>query len=177
MAVTIRIPALLRALVGDKSEVSVESGAVGEVLARLVSEYPDVKDRLYDEDGNLRRFVNVYVNGEDIRALDGEATQLKDGDEVAIVPAIAGGICPLLAPLAGGDGPRARRRPHPVPARGASPAALDRAPRAGRDVRRQPAGGAGGSLRPSGRPGRRRDQPLPGAQRGPRAHGRSEEHT
>jgi len=92
MAVTIRIPALLRALVGDKSEVSVESGAVGEVLARLVSEYPDVKDRLYDENGNLRRFVNVYVNGEDIRALDGEATQLKDGDEVAIVPAIAGGI-------------------------------------------------------------------------------------
>lgn len=92
MAVTIRIPVLLRPLVDGKSEVSVESGSVSDIFARLIAEYPGVKDRLYDENGNLRRFINIYVNGEDIRFLSGEATQLKDGDELAIVPAIAGGI-------------------------------------------------------------------------------------
>ena len=92
MAVTIRIPVLLRPLVDGKTELSVESGTVSEILGRVVTDYPGVKDRLYDENGKLRRFINIYVNGEDIRYLSGEATQLKDGDEISIVPAIAGGV-------------------------------------------------------------------------------------
>jgi len=92
VAVTIRIPVLLRPLVDGKTELSVESGTVSEILGRVVTDYPGVKDRLYDENGKLRRFINIYVNGEDIRYLSGEATQLKDGDEISIVPAIAGGV-------------------------------------------------------------------------------------
>lgn len=91
MPVTVRIPQPLRNLTGDKSTVS----AAGSTLATLVSEleasYPGIRERLLDDSGGLRRFVNVYVNGDDVRFLDGLATTLADGDEVSIVPAVAGG--------------------------------------------------------------------------------------
>lgn len=92
VAVQVRIPVLLRTLTSGKSEVSVEGSTVKEVLANLEAEYPGMRERFYDEEGKLRRFINIYVNSEDIRFLDGEATPVKDGDELSIVPAIAGGI-------------------------------------------------------------------------------------
>ncbi|MFO7311819.1 MAG: ubiquitin-like small modifier protein 1 [Bacillota bacterium] len=91
MAVRVRVPVLLRNLTGGQAEVAVEGSTVAEVLAALESRYPGVRARLYDEQGALRRYVNIYVNDKDIRTLGGEATPVKDGDELAIVPAIAGG--------------------------------------------------------------------------------------
>jgi len=91
MAVKVRIPVLLRSLTQGASEVEAEGANVKELLANLERAYPGMKERFYDEDGQLRRFINIYVNSEDIRFLQGEDTQLKDGDEVSIVPAIAGG--------------------------------------------------------------------------------------
>lgn len=91
MAIEVRIPVLLRTLTDGKSEVTMEGANIKELLANLEAEYPGMKERFYDEEGNLRRFINIYVNSEDIRFLDGEDTALKDGDEVSIVPAIAGG--------------------------------------------------------------------------------------
>lgn len=91
MAVKVRIPTPLQPAVGQKSEVEADGGTVRDVLADLDSRYPGIKSRIYDDDGKLRRFVNIYVNDEDIRFLQGEDTALKEGDEVSIVPAIAGG--------------------------------------------------------------------------------------
>ncbi len=91
MSVRVRVPVLLRNLTGGQAEVTVDGATVGEVLAALEGRYPGVRERLYDEQGVLRRFVNVYLNDKDIRTLEGEATPVADGDEVAIVPAIAGG--------------------------------------------------------------------------------------
>ncbi len=92
MAVTIRIPSPLLKLTENQSEVSAEGANVKEVFNNLDSKFPGIKERLYDENDQLRRFVNVYVNEEDIRFKDGETTPLKDGDEVSIIPAIAGGL-------------------------------------------------------------------------------------
>lgn len=91
MAVNVRIPVLLRTLTKGESEVSASGATIRELLANLEASYPGMRERFYDEDGKLRRFINIYVNSEDIRFLQGENTPLKDGDEVSIVPAIAGG--------------------------------------------------------------------------------------
>jgi len=91
MSVSVRIPTPLRKLTGGADEVSIEGANVGEIIENLEAAHPGLKERLCDDAGEIRRFVNVYVNDEDVRFLDGRATALKDGDEVSIVPAIAGG--------------------------------------------------------------------------------------
>ena len=92
MSVTIHIPTPLRPYVGGKDEVELEkTGTLSAVMTTLVDEYGDLKKHLYDEEGQLRKFVNVYVNDEDIRYQDGENTEVTDGSVVSIVPSIAGG--------------------------------------------------------------------------------------
>ncbi|MDQ6999290.1 MAG: ubiquitin-like small modifier protein 1 [Mariprofundus sp.] len=91
MSVSVRIPTPLRKLTGGADEVSVEGANVGEIIENLEAAHPGLKERLCDDNGEIRRFVNVYVNDEDVRFMAGRATELKDGDEVSIVPAIAGG--------------------------------------------------------------------------------------
>lgn len=91
MSVTVRIPTPLQKLAAGKSDVQVDGKTVKEVLANLEKNHPGFKDRLYDESGVLRRFINFYVNDEDIRFLQGEDTEIKDGQDLSIVPAIAGG--------------------------------------------------------------------------------------
>jgi molybdopterin synthase sulfur carrier subunit len=88
---TIRIPAPLRKLVNDQEMVKSDAGTLADAIARLDGDYPGIKDRLCDEAGQIRRFVNVYVNGEDVRFLDNVNTKLGPNDEVSIVPAVAGG--------------------------------------------------------------------------------------
>ena len=89
--VTIRIPTPLRSATDGQSAVEVEADTVSEALRALVDEYPDLADNLYNEDDELRQFVNVYVGDEDVRFGDGVDTALESGDEVSIVPSIAGG--------------------------------------------------------------------------------------
>ena len=91
MAIMVRIPTPLQKLTGEKAEVAADGATVQELLQNLEQQFPGLKDRLCDPQGKLRRFVNVYVNEEDIRFLKQEGTALKDGDEVSIIPAIAGG--------------------------------------------------------------------------------------
>ncbi|HKY64178.1 MAG TPA: ubiquitin-like small modifier protein 1 [bacterium] len=91
MAIKIRIPTPLQKLTNNQSEVEVSGSSVKAVLAALEEKHPGLRERLYDEKGTLRRFINFYVNDEDIRFLKGEETPLKDGDELSVVPAIAGG--------------------------------------------------------------------------------------
>jgi sulfur-carrier protein len=91
MAVRVLIPTPLQRLTDNQGEVVVEGSDVREVIGNLEVKFPGVQARLCDETGALRRFVNIYINEEDIRFLKGEATALKDGDEISIVPAIAGG--------------------------------------------------------------------------------------
>jgi sulfur-carrier protein len=90
MPVTVKIPTQLRPATGGESVASVEGETVGEVLDSLYERYSELRSRIA-EDGGLRRFVNVYVAGEDIRFLDGLETPVSDGDEVTILPAVAGG--------------------------------------------------------------------------------------
>ena len=91
MPVTVRIPTPLRAVAKGNADVQAKGDTIDDVLADLERQFPGMRERLVDDSGELRRFINVYVNQEDIRFLDNRATKLKDGDEVAIVPAIAGG--------------------------------------------------------------------------------------
>lgn len=92
MAVAVRIPTPLRKLTAGSDEVSIEGAAtIGALIDNLEAAHPGMKERLCDENGAIRRFVNVYLNDEDVRFLDGSNTALKDNDEVSIVPAIAGG--------------------------------------------------------------------------------------
>jgi molybdopterin synthase sulfur carrier subunit len=91
MAKTVRIPTPLRKLTNSEELVEVNAGTVGEVIAELQNRFPGIQERLVDEKGEVRRFVNVYVNEEDIRFLKNQETPLKDGDEISIIPAIAGG--------------------------------------------------------------------------------------
>jgi molybdopterin synthase sulfur carrier subunit len=91
MAVTVRIPTTLRPISGGASTVQVDSGTIGEVLERLDKAHPGFGDRLFEEDGTLRRFVNVFVADEDVRFLEGLKTPVADGQTVAIIPAVAGG--------------------------------------------------------------------------------------
>ena len=91
MAVNVRIPAPLRTLTSDQELVSLEGATLGDLVQNLEASYPGMRERLCEEDGELRRFVNVFVNGEDVRFLSGLASELAEGDEVSIVPAVAGG--------------------------------------------------------------------------------------
>jgi molybdopterin synthase sulfur carrier subunit len=91
MAMVVRIPTPLRAVTKGSAEVQGQGATVAELIDDLERAYPGLKERLIDDAGDLRRFVNIYVNQEDIRFLQGKTTALKDGDEVSIVPAIAGG--------------------------------------------------------------------------------------
>jgi molybdopterin synthase sulfur carrier subunit len=90
MAVTIRIPTPLRTLTGGEDQVNADGSTVGQVIENLEKRHPGIRDRLLDDKG-VRRFVNIYVGDEDIRFLDGLETKLKEGEEISIVPAIAGG--------------------------------------------------------------------------------------
>lgn len=92
MAVTVRIPTALRRVTQGQGEVQVEASTIGELIEKLEQEFPGIKERLVDENGEIRKFVNFFVNDEDIRFLQGKDTPLKDGDIVAIIPAIAGGL-------------------------------------------------------------------------------------
>lgn len=89
--VTVRIPTPLRSATDGQSTVEVEGDTVDEALRTLVDRYPDLAENLYNEDDELRQFVNVYVDDEDVRFGDGTETPLEPGDEVSIVPSIAGG--------------------------------------------------------------------------------------
>ncbi len=91
MPVNVRIPTPLRKLTNELDVVAVATGTIGSAIVELQTKFPGIKDRLIDEKGEVRRFVNVYVNEEDIRFLKNQETPLKDGDEVSIIPAIAGG--------------------------------------------------------------------------------------
>lgn len=97
MAVTISIPTALRQYAGGSATVSLSSGPVGQVLASLAEQYPQLGKQLYNEQNQLRNFVNIYVGDEDIRYLKGLETQVPDGETISIIPAIAGGTaanCP-----------------------------------------------------------------------------------
>ena len=91
MALSVRIPTPLRSITKGNAVVQATASTVGERVDDHERQYTGIRERLIDEAGELRRFVNVYVNEEDIRFLDGKKTSLKDGDQVSIVPAIAGG--------------------------------------------------------------------------------------
>jgi molybdopterin synthase sulfur carrier subunit len=91
MSVTVRIPQPLRRFTENRDVIELSAGTVGDVLEQLERQYPGITERLRDPDGQLRRFVNIYVDGEDIRFLSGLATEVRDGMEISIIPAIAGG--------------------------------------------------------------------------------------
>ena len=87
----VRIPTPLRKLTNNEELIEVTASTIGEAITELQSRFPGIKERLLDESGAIRRFVNVYVNEEDIRFLQDQQTALKEGDEISIIPAIAGG--------------------------------------------------------------------------------------
>ncbi len=91
MSVKVRIPTPLRNLTEGQELVEVEGKTVDEVIEALQNKYTGLKERICDENGQVRRFVNIYLNSEDIRYIDGKETAVKEGDELSIVPAIAGG--------------------------------------------------------------------------------------
>jgi sulfur-carrier protein len=91
MSKKVRIPTPLRKLTNNEELIEVNAATIGDAISELQNRYPGIKDRLLDENGSIRRFVNVYVNEEDIRFLQNQQTTLKEGDEISIIPAIAGG--------------------------------------------------------------------------------------
>ena len=91
MAVKVRVPTPLMKLTDNQSEVTAEGATISEILNNLENQFAGIKERICDENGTPRRFINIYLNEEDIRFLDGESTAVKDGDEISIIPAIAGG--------------------------------------------------------------------------------------
>ena len=91
MSVVVRIPTPLRRVTNGQEKASVEGGSLVQVIDSLETQYPGIRERLCDESGDLRHFVNIYINGEDVRFLQGLKTNTKSGDEVSIVPAVAGG--------------------------------------------------------------------------------------
>lgn len=91
MGVMVRIPTPLRRMTGGADKVELEVADLSQMIEKLESDYPGFKERLLDEEGELRYFVNIYVNGEDIRFDQGLKTSIKSGDEISIVPAVAGG--------------------------------------------------------------------------------------
>ncbi|MGH3499170.1 MAG: ubiquitin-like small modifier protein 1 [Nocardioidaceae bacterium] len=91
MAVSFRVPTILRSYTGGESEVSAEGDTLAEVLDAVDAAHPGIKGRIVDEQGQLRRFVNVYVGNDDVRFLDGLSTSVSDGAQVSVIPAVAGG--------------------------------------------------------------------------------------
>jgi molybdopterin synthase sulfur carrier subunit len=91
MPVTVRVPTPLRRVANGSKDVQASGGTVSALIDDLEKNYPGFKDRLCEDDGSLKRFINLYVNGEDIRYASGLETSLKDGDEVSIIPAVSGG--------------------------------------------------------------------------------------
>ena len=91
MASKVRIPTPLRKLTDNQESIEIESNTIGGAIEELEGKFPGIKERLVDEEGEIRRFVNVYVNEEDIRFLENQDTPLKEGDDISIIPAIAGG--------------------------------------------------------------------------------------
>lgn len=91
MPKNVRIPTPLRKLTNNEELVAINGATIAEAIAELQTRFPGIQERLMDEKGEVRRFVNVYVNEEDIRFLKNQDTPLKDGDEISIIPAIAGG--------------------------------------------------------------------------------------
>ncbi len=91
MSITVRIPTPLRRVTNGEDKVTVEGSNLNEIIGSLDSQYPGIKARICNDQGDLRNFVNVYVNGEDVRFLEGLETSTKTGDEISIVPAVAGG--------------------------------------------------------------------------------------
>ncbi|WP_008313792.1 ubiquitin-like small modifier protein 1 [Leptolyngbya sp. PCC 6406] len=91
MSVKVLIPTPLQKFTNNQATIDCDGGTITDLLAALDQQYPGIKKRLCDDEGELRRFVNFYVNSEDIRFLNGRQTPLQDGDEVSIVPAVAGG--------------------------------------------------------------------------------------
>ena len=91
MSVSVRIPTPLRRVTNGQDKVSVEGTTLNEIISSLDSQFPGIKERLCEDQGQLRNFVNVYINGEDVRFLDGLESATKSGDEISIVPAVAGG--------------------------------------------------------------------------------------
>ena len=92
MAIKVRIPTPLMKLTDNQSEVSAEGETISDIINNLESQFNGIKDRICEENGAPRRFINIYINEEDIRFLEGEKTTVKDGDEISIIPAIAGGV-------------------------------------------------------------------------------------
>ncbi len=91
MPVKVRVPTPLMKLTNNQAEVTAEGGTIADILNNLESQFAGIKERICEENGTPRRFINIYLNEEDIRFLDGENTKIKDGDEISIIPAIAGG--------------------------------------------------------------------------------------
>jgi len=91
MPITVRIPTPLQKITRNKAEIKSQGPNIKELIDNLERDFPGLKDRICDEKGNVRRFINIYVNEEDVRFLKQDRTSLKDGDEVSIIPAIAGG--------------------------------------------------------------------------------------
>ncbi len=91
MAVKVRVPTPLMKLTNNQSEVTAEGSTISDIFNSLEAQFSGIKDRICEENGSPRRFINIYVNEEDIRFLDGEKTAVKEGDEISIIPAIAGG--------------------------------------------------------------------------------------
>jgi sulfur-carrier protein len=91
MAIKVRIPTPLQKLTQDQPEVEIEAASIQSLIQALENSFPGIQERICDEKGEIRRFVNIFLNEEDIRFLDKEKTKLKDGDEVSILPAMAGG--------------------------------------------------------------------------------------
>lgn len=91
MSIKVLIPTPLQKFTNNEATVNIEGGNIVELMNSLEGKFPGIKKRLCDDSGELRRFINFYVNSEDIRFLDGKETALKEGDEVSIVPAVAGG--------------------------------------------------------------------------------------
>ena len=91
MSVSVRVPTILRSYTGGEANVTADGAVLGDVLESLDGSYPGIKGRIVDEQGELRRFVNVYVGNEDVRFLEGLATPVEDGSEVSVIPAVAGG--------------------------------------------------------------------------------------
>ena len=92
MTIKVRIPTPLMKLTDNQSEVSAEGKTISDIINNLENQFNGIKDRICEENGSPRRFINIYINEEDIRFLEGEMTSVKDGDEVSIIPAIEGGI-------------------------------------------------------------------------------------
>jgi len=92
MTIKVRIPTPLMKLTDNQSEVSAEGKTISDIINNLENQFNGIKDRICEENGSPRRFINIYINEEDIRFLEGEKTTVKDGDEISIIPAIAGGV-------------------------------------------------------------------------------------